>query len=127
MSAAPGSFRLPLPLEILLIFIPVTVALHYLAHDRHVWVFASASLAILPLAAYIGRATEVLASRFGGGIGGLMNATFGRPSGLPAVARCRERPTTGRTPHRTSVPDARIDFAPKAPALALAAACRRPS
>ena len=98
MSAAPGSFRLPLPLEILLIFIPVTVALHYLAHDRHVWVFASASLAILPLAAYIGRATEVLASRFGGGIGGLMNATFGNAveliigalalkEGLPALVK----------------------------------------
>ena len=98
MSAAPGSFRLPLPLEILLIFIPVSVALHYLAHDRHVWVFASASLAILPLAAYIGRATEVLAARFGGGIGGLMNATFGNAveliigalalkEGLPALVK----------------------------------------
>jgi Ca2+:H+ antiporter len=39
-------------------------------------------LAILPLAAYIGRATEALADRLGGGIGGLLNATFGNAAEL---------------------------------------------
>ena len=37
---------------------------------------------ILPLAAYIGRATEALAERLGGGIGGLLNATFGNAAEL---------------------------------------------
>jgi Ca2+:H+ antiporter len=69
--------RLPPGLEWLLAFIPISAVLHFAAPERHVWVFASASLAILPLAAYIGRATTVLSARFGGGIGGLMNATFG--------------------------------------------------
>jgi Ca2+:H+ antiporter len=31
---------------------------------------------VLPLAALIGHATEVLAERLGDGIGGLLNATF---------------------------------------------------
>jgi Ca2+:H+ antiporter len=60
-----------------LAFIPIAAVLHFTTPDRHVWIFASSSLAILPLAAYIGRATSVLAGRFGGGLGGLMNATFG--------------------------------------------------
>jgi Ca2+:H+ antiporter len=34
-------------------------------------------LAIMPLAGYIGHATDHLAARLGGGIGGLLNATFG--------------------------------------------------
>src|SRR5215218_2067417 len=69
--------RLPLALEWLLIFIPIAAVLNFTAPDRHVWIFATSSLAILPLAAYIGRSTSVLSSRFGGGIGGLLNATFG--------------------------------------------------
>jgi Ca2+:H+ antiporter len=64
-------------LEWLLAFVPVAAVLHFTTPERHVWIFATSSLAILPLAAYIGRATGVLAGRFGGGIGGLMNATFG--------------------------------------------------
>jgi Ca2+:H+ antiporter len=40
-------------------------------------VFASAALAIIPLAAWLGRATEHLASRVGEGMGGFLNATFG--------------------------------------------------
>jgi Ca2+:H+ antiporter len=39
-------------------------------------------LAILPLAAYMGRATETLADHLGGGIGGLLNATFGNAAEL---------------------------------------------
>jgi Ca2+:H+ antiporter len=39
-------------------------------------------LAILPLAAMIGRATDVLADRLGRGIGGLLNATFGNAAEL---------------------------------------------
>ena len=36
----------------------------------------------MPLAAYIGRATDELANRLGGGVGGLLNATFGNAAEL---------------------------------------------
>ena len=39
-------------------------------------------MAILPLAGCIGRATEILAARLGGGLGGLLNATFGNAAEL---------------------------------------------
>jgi Ca2+:H+ antiporter len=39
--------------------------------------FVSSALAVIPLAALIGRATEELAERSGPGIGGLVNVTFG--------------------------------------------------
>jgi Ca2+:H+ antiporter len=39
--------------------------------------FLSSALAVIPLAALIGRATEELADRAGPGIGGLVNVTFG--------------------------------------------------
>ena len=61
----------------LLVFIPVTIGLEFIAPDRHLLVFAASSFAILPLAAYMGRATEELAEQMGEGVGGLLNATFG--------------------------------------------------
>jgi Ca2+:H+ antiporter len=72
--------RLLLPLT--LVFIPVSIALEYWVPERHIAVFATAGLAILPLAAYIGRATEALAEQLGGSIGGLLNATFGNAAEL---------------------------------------------
>jgi Ca2+:H+ antiporter len=45
-------------------------------------IFIASVLAILPLAAYIGRATDDLARRLGGGVGGLLNATFGNAAEL---------------------------------------------
>ncbi|HET7696666.1 MAG TPA: calcium/proton exchanger [Vicinamibacterales bacterium] len=71
-----------LRVELLLAFVPAALLLRYLAPDRHVWIFAAAVLALLPLAGYIGRATEALAERLGGGIGGLLNATFGNATEL---------------------------------------------
>ena len=50
--------------------------------DRHLLVFAASSLAILPLAGWLGRATEQLAERLGEGVGGLLNATFGNAAEL---------------------------------------------
>src|SRR5437764_9250039 len=38
--------------------------------------------AVIPLAAFIGRATEALADRLGGKVGGLLNATFGNAPDL---------------------------------------------
>src|SRR5262245_44011142 len=66
----------------LLIFVPLAIALEYLAPERHLLVFLAAALAILPLAAWMGRATEQLAERSGEGVGGLLNATFGNAAEL---------------------------------------------
>ena len=61
---------------------PAAVFLHVWAPEQHVLIFAAATLALLPLAAAIGRATETLAEHLGGGIGGLLNATFGNDAEL---------------------------------------------
>jgi Ca2+:H+ antiporter len=66
----------------LLLFLPVTIALEFLAPERHLFVFAASSLAIVPLAGWLGRATEQLAERLGEGVGGLLNATFGNAAEL---------------------------------------------
>jgi len=66
----------------LLIIVPVVIALEYLAPERQLLVFVAAALAILPLAGWMGRATEQLAERSGEGVGGLLNATFGNAAEL---------------------------------------------
>src|SRR5260370_12402688 len=50
--------------------------------EAHSLVFGSAALAIIPLAGWMGRATEALAARAGEGVGGLLNATFGNAAEL---------------------------------------------
>ena len=62
-------------LEWLLLFIPVSLALSF--RQQELAVFFTSALAILPLAALIGRSTEQLAIRAGPRAGGLLNATFG--------------------------------------------------
>jgi Ca2+:H+ antiporter len=69
-------------LLVLLGFVPVSIALERLAPDRHIAIFCTSVLAILPLAANMGRATEALAEHLGGGIGGFLNATFGNAAEL---------------------------------------------
>jgi Ca2+:H+ antiporter len=66
----------------LLGLIPCAIGLRWLAPDRQVLIFIVAGLAIVPLAGYIGRATDDLASRLGAGIGGFLNATFGNAAEL---------------------------------------------
>jgi Ca2+:H+ antiporter len=66
----------------LLIFIPITIVLEHAAPDHALWIFSAAGLAILPLAGWMGKATEQLAERTGEGIGGLLNATFGNAAEL---------------------------------------------
>jgi Ca2+:H+ antiporter len=61
----------------LLPLVPAAAALRFLAPDAHIWIFVVAGLAIVPLAGWMGKATEHLADRTGEGIGGLLNATFG--------------------------------------------------
>jgi len=66
----------------LLVFVPATVALEVAAPGRHVAIFVCACLAIVPLAGWLGRATEHLAARTSEGVGGLLNATFGNAAEL---------------------------------------------
>ena len=66
----------------LLLFAPLAVGLEHVAPERHLLVFLTSGLAILPLAAWMGRATEHLAERMGEGVGGLLNATFGNAAEL---------------------------------------------
>jgi Ca2+:H+ antiporter len=64
-------------LDWLLIFFPATLWLHYARPDAATATFLCACLAILPLAGWLGRATEHLAEHTGETVGGLLNATFG--------------------------------------------------
>ena len=68
-------------LAALLIFMPVSLAFDLLRADP-VLIFASAALAIVPLAGFMGKATEELSKRAGAGIGGFLNATFGNATEL---------------------------------------------
>lgn len=68
-------------LSVLLIFIPISVAAHFLKWGE-LTVFVTAGLAILPLAAWMGTATEEIAIVAGPTFGGLLNATFGNATEL---------------------------------------------
>lgn len=65
----------------LLVMIPVSIAAHYF-HWGALIVFGTAAVAILPLAAWMGTATEEIAVVVGPTLGGLMNATFGNATEL---------------------------------------------
>ena len=56
---------------------PITIALHYLAHPPDTLQFVLAAVSLIPLAWFIGEATEHAAEHTGPGIGGFLNATFG--------------------------------------------------
>ena len=74
----------------LLVFSPITIGVEIFAPERHLLLFVTSSLAILPFARWMGDATEHLAAHFGEGIGGLLNATFGNAAELIiAVAALR--------------------------------------
>jgi len=66
---------------VLLLFIPVSLAAHFLEWGDLI-VFITAGLAILPLAAWMGTATEEIAVVVGPTLGGLLNATFGNATEL---------------------------------------------
>jgi len=68
-------------LGILLVFIPISIALE-LIHANGILVFIAAALAIIPLAGFMGKATEELSKQVGAGVGGLLNATFGNATEL---------------------------------------------
>jgi len=64
------------PVYYLGIFIPIAVGLE-LAHAGPVLVFVAAAIGVIPTAAAMGEATEVIAAKTGPGIGGFLNVTFG--------------------------------------------------
>ncbi|KST62738.1 calcium/proton exchanger [Mastigocoleus testarum] len=66
---------------VLLAFVPVSIAAHFLGWGE-LTVFVTAGLAILPLAAWMGTATEEIAVVVGPSLGGLLNATFGNATEL---------------------------------------------
>jgi Ca2+:H+ antiporter len=70
-------------LDWLLIFVPVAFAVRYVpAWKNETALFIVAAIAIIPIAGWMGHATEQLAHRMGEGIGGLLNASFGNAAEL---------------------------------------------
>src|SRR4028119_1863838 len=65
----------------LLLFIPVSIAGHFLGWESST-IFITSALAIVPLAAWMGTATEEIAVVLGPSLGGLLNATFGNATEL---------------------------------------------
>lgn len=65
----------------LLVFIPISIAAHFLEWGS-LAVFILSALAIVPLAAWMGTATEEIAVVLGPSLGGLLNATFGNATEL---------------------------------------------
>jgi len=65
-----------------LLAIPASLYLAYGGDFPPLWVFIASCLAVLPLAGYMGEATEHLAARTGPALGGLLNATFGNAAEL---------------------------------------------
>lgn len=66
----------------LVLFLPASIAVRFLFHAPPALIFLGAALAIVPLAGYMGQATEQLAKHLGPTIGGLLNATFGNMTEL---------------------------------------------
>jgi Ca2+:H+ antiporter len=71
------------PLDFLLVAVPLAVGMRYVpALHNGPALFVVAAIAIVPLAGWMGRATEQLAARAGSGVGGFLNATFGNAAEL---------------------------------------------
>jgi Ca2+:H+ antiporter len=65
----------------LLLFVPLSLAAEWLKLDPLI-IFVTASLSIVPLASWMGMATEEIAVVVGPTLGGLLNATFGNATEL---------------------------------------------
>ncbi|MCA9913991.1 MAG: calcium/proton exchanger [Anaerolineae bacterium] len=66
----------------MLLFVPITLVAEFILHAEPIVVFITSALAIIPLADFIGEATEELALRIGPRWGGLLNATLGNAAEL---------------------------------------------
>jgi len=67
--------------QVLLLGLPLAIVCR-LAHGPEWLIFAAAAASLLPLAAWIGLATEHAAHKLGSSLGGLLNATFGNAAEL---------------------------------------------
>lgn len=66
----------------LLVLTPVVMYLHFTHYSNQTLMFVLACVAILPLAGWLGHATEHLAAKTNESVGGLLNATFGNAAEL---------------------------------------------
>ncbi len=64
-----------------MVFTPVSIAAHFLEWGP-LTIFLTSAIAILPLVAWMGTATEEIAVAVGPSLGGLLNATFGNAAEL---------------------------------------------
>ncbi len=83
-ASSPARFGWLKPsLDWLLVFVPIALAIRYVPAWRNdTALFIVAALALIPIAGWMGHATEQLAHRMGEGIGGLLNASFGNAAEL---------------------------------------------
>ncbi|HET9943477.1 MAG TPA: cation transporter, partial [Terriglobia bacterium] len=65
----------------LLLLVPVAIVLELVEVDP-LYIFIASAIAIIPLAGWMGRATEWITEHLGPGVGGLLNATFGNAAEL---------------------------------------------
>ncbi len=84
------------PLDWLLLAVPAAFAIHYVpAWKNETLLFIVTGIAIIPLAGWMGRATEHLGARAGHGVGGLLNATFGNAAELIIALMALSKGLTG--------------------------------
>lgn len=86
-SGASWHDKLPLKtghryLDLLLVFVPAAVVLHYFVSTPPLVMFLVAALGIVPLAGALGEATDTLGAHCGERVGGLLNATMGNATEL---------------------------------------------
>ncbi|MFN2508643.1 MAG: calcium/proton exchanger [Chthoniobacterales bacterium] len=80
----------------LLVFVPISIALRFWPGGASpTALFICSAIAIIPVAGWIGRATEALAARVGEGLGGLLNATFGNAAELIIAGIALSKGLTG--------------------------------
>lgn len=68
-------------IKIFLIFIPISIAAEFMKL-KPIWIFIISALSIIPLAGFMGEATEEISVYSGPRIGGFLNATFGNATEL---------------------------------------------
>ncbi len=81
-KANRGVRRFGLSLNTLLFMVPVALYLEHARPESATLIFLASCIAIIPLAGWLGKATEQIADRAGEGVGGLLNATFGNAAEL---------------------------------------------
>jgi Ca2+:H+ antiporter len=82
-------------LDWLLVFVPISIGLRLWAENGKTALFICSALAIIPVAGWIGHATEALAGHVGEGLGGLLNATFGNAAELIIAVIALSKGMTG--------------------------------